>query len=256
MSPASPAPSDPLRLLAASVIPEDAAEPFGVYVFRSDDDRSELARHVERVVFLEAFGNTTELLAKEYAPYEQASMFLCVLDQRRHLPVGMMRVVMPSPAGFKSLLDVEPVWGVDVGTLFGRAGLVHEPERTWDVATLAVAAEYRGRATTGLVSMGLYQTLTRIARRCGVDWLVAIFDVAVLRMIRWKLRMTFTGFTGVGAASYLGSPASIPAWCRISDADRRLGDADPVLHAVLFDGVGIEPAVRPADVEHAWRLVA
>ena len=43
--------------------------------------------------------------------------------------------------------------------MFERTGLSMRPERTWDIATLAVAAEYRGKATMGLVTLGLYQGL-------------------------------------------------------------------------------------------------
>ena len=135
-------------------------------------------------------------------------------------------------------------------------GLTHEPDRTWDVATLAVAPEYRGKAASGLVSLALYQAVTdagpaRRRRLAGRH-----LDVPVLRMIRWKLRMTFAGFPGIGAASYLGSAASLPAWCRLSDAEERLGRTDPDLRALLFDGKGIEPAVRPIDLESALVLVA
>ena len=244
------------RQLVGELVPPDVIEPFGVYASASLDPTAELARHVERVVFLEAFGNTAELLAKEYGPYEAASLFLCVVDHRRQVPAGMMRVLVPSPAGFKSLVDIEPIWGLTVDALFSGAGLTHEPERTWDVATLAVGPEYRGKAASGLVSLALYQAVTMLARHRDVDWLVAIFDVPVLRMIRWKLRMTFAGFPGIGAASYLGSTASLPAWCRLSDAEERLGRTDPDLRALLFDGKGIEPAVRPIDLDGALGLVA
>ena len=62
-------------------------------------------------MFLEAFGNTADQLAEEYRPYEQSSFFICVLDHLRSLPAGVMRVLQPSPAGFKSLKDLETVWG-------------------------------------------------------------------------------------------------------------------------------------------------
>src|SRR5579875_1985596 len=83
-------------------------EPFGVYVLRSEDPAAELGRSLERAVFLEAFGNTPELLEVEYSPYESASLFLVVVDHRRRLPAGVMRVICPGgPAGLKSLNDLE-----------------------------------------------------------------------------------------------------------------------------------------------------
>ena len=193
-----------LRYLTEQVMPAGAVEPFGAYLFRGDEPGAELGRHVERAVFLEAFGNTPELLAEEYGPYEASSVFICVVDQLRKLPVGVMRVLLPSAEGFKSLNDFETVWGNPAPPLVARSGVAFDPDRTWDIATLAVAADYRGAATRGLVSMGLYQTLTLTARRCGIDWFVAILDMPVFRMIRWKLRMIFAGYEGVGPQALPG----------------------------------------------------
>jgi hypothetical protein len=245
-----------LRRLARDVRVTATTAPLGVYLFRSTDASSELARHVERVVFMETFGNTPELLAKEYAPYEDASIFLCVVDHLRGLPAGTMRIVLPSAAGFKTLDDTPAVWGESLRTMAARTGIDIDLGRTWDIATLAVAPEYRGKATMGLVSMGLYQALAMASTRCGVAWLLAILDVPVFRMIRWRLRMPMAGFTGVTARPYLGSPASMPVWCNVGDTERRIAASDPDLHALYFEGVGMEPALAPLDLHSTVGLVA
>ena len=162
------------------------------------------------LVFLEAFGNTVDDLAREYGPYEASSLFIVVVDHLRQLPAGVIRVVQPSPVGLKSLNDLESVWGETAEVLMRRTGLDFGPEKIWDVATLAVPPEYRAKATGGLVTMGLYQTLTLAARASGIDLLVAILDMPVFRMLRWKLHMIFAGYRGVGPKPYLGSPASMP----------------------------------------------
>jgi len=246
--------SEVLRL-AGAVIPASCTEPMGTYLFRSEEPEAELARHLERVVFLEAFGNTPELLAEEYGPYEASSVFVCVMDHLRRVPAGAMRIVLPSPAGCKTFHDLESVWHQDVEDVGSRTGLALDRDRTWDVATLAVADAYRGKAATGLVTLGLYQALTMLAWRSEVDWLVAILDVPVFRMIRWKLRMTFAGFTGVHPLPYLGSPASLPVWCNVDAGERRLAETDPELRSLLFEGVGIEPALRPLDLARSLWVV-
>ncbi len=245
-----------LRRLAQQACVPDATEPFGAYLFQADEAGAELGRHLERRVFLEAFGNTPELLAREYGAYEEHSVFICVVDHLRRVPAGVMRVLLPSPAGFKSLNDLEEVWGESVGTLTDRTGIVLDPLKTWDVATLAVAPEYRSKAARGLVSMGLYQSLTLSARVCGTEWFVAILDMPVFRLIRWKLRMIFAGYKGLGPLPYLGSQASIPAWCDVVAAERHLAATDAELHAILVQGTGLEPALRPVDLASARRLVA
>jgi len=117
-----------------------------------------------------------------------------------------------------------------------------------------VQEEYRGAALGGLVSMGLYQTLTRAALRCGIDWFIAILDMPVFRLIRWKLCMIFAGFAGVAPLPYLGSTASLPAWCDVIDAERRLAERDADLHEILVCGRGLEAAMLPADIRTAERF--
>jgi hypothetical protein len=245
-----------LGRLARSVIAPGTIAPLGVYLFRAGDPASQLARHVERVVFMETFGNTPELLAKEYEPYDEASIFLCVVDHLRCVPAGTMRILLPSESGFKTLDDAGPVWGEPISAMATRTGIAIDLARTWDIATLAVAPEYRGKATMGLVSMGLYQALALATPRCGIDWLLAILDIPVFRMIRWKLRMPMAGFTGVSARPYLGSPASMPVWCNVKDTERRLAVSDADLHALYFQGIGLEPAIGPLDLRSVVDMVA
>src|SRR6266516_4584263 len=109
-----------LTELADELIGErQPSEPFGTYLACSDEPSAELARSVERAVFLETFGDTAELLDAEYQPYESASIFFIVLDHRRRVPAGMMRVIVPSRAGFKSLDDIARVWNQPVDNVLG-----------------------------------------------------------------------------------------------------------------------------------------
>ena len=237
-----------IRSLAERAAQAGAQEPFGAYVFRADEPAADLGRHLEQAVFLESFGNTADMLLGEYERYEADSMFICVLDHRRGVPAGVMRVICPSAAGFKSLNDIEPVWGEAPDVLLERTGLALDPRRTWDIATIAVNEAYRGGALRGLVCMGLYQTLTLAAFHCGIDWFIAILDMPVFRMIRWKLRMIFAGYEGVAPLPYLGSAASLPAWCNVAAAERRLAEQDQDLHAILVLGEGLEVAMRRVDL--------
>ena len=104
--------------------------------------------------------------------------------------------------------------------------------------------------------MGLYQTVVLTARACGVDWLAAILDMPVFRLLQWTLRMPFAAYEGVAPLPYLGSAASIPAWCNLVDYEKRLVATDPDLHALLFEGLGLESAVRRVDLSCIDRLVA
>jgi hypothetical protein len=232
------------------------AEPMGLYLFAASDPGGSLGTEVEEAVFFETFGNTPELLAKEYEPYASSSVLLVVVDHLRRMPAGVLRILVPSAAGFKTFNDVGPLWGVDVDEMLAHTGIALDRSATWDVATLAVGPQYRGKAATGLVTLALFQGLTMLGWRFGIEWFVALLDMPVYRLIRWKLHMTFAGFAGVPALPYLGSPASLPVWCRIPDGKARLAERDCDLHDLLFHGIGMEAAVRPLDLASALERVA
>jgi hypothetical protein len=238
---------DPIRALTEQTVAVGTKEPMGVYAFRVDDPGAALALSVERRVFLEAFGNTPEMLASEYEAYDASSVFLCVLDHRRNVPAGMMRILVPSLAGLKSLNDIKPIWGLDHTEVFARAGLVYDEPGTWDIATLAVAPDYRGVAQAGLVSIALYQTLSMAAQRCGIRQMVAILHEPVLKLLQRKFRGPFVVLGDLPAREYLGSPASLAVIGDMDEWLHHLAEADPILYEIMHDGEGMEPAIRPPD---------
>jgi len=231
-------------------------QPFGVYVSRSDERGAELGRFVERGVFLEVFGNTSEQLAHEYDQYEPGSIFITVVDHARRVPAGTMRVLVPSPSGFKSLDDVLVGWGVPLPELLARVDDAWDLDRVWDLATLAVAPEYRGEAALGLVTQALLQTLTMLGEGWGVDRYVAILDLPVLRMLQWRIGRPFDAFPGVEAREYLGSVQSMPVWGSRRAWSDLLAERDPVLHELFFAGRGLEPVISTPEWDEAVAMVA
>ncbi|HLI15567.1 MAG TPA: hypothetical protein VKV23_05900 [Acidimicrobiales bacterium] len=240
-----------LRRLAGVLVDLSRPEPFGLYLARHDDPLSQFARYVEQRVFYETFGDSPELLAAEYGPYEASSIFFFVLDHRRGLPVGMTRIIVPSEAGLKTANDLEPWWGVSYRTTCERSGIPCLPEATWDVATLAVTPEYRGSLTVGLVSAALYQSLSMTALRCRCEWYLAILHASVLRMLQWRMRRPFAYFAGIEAQSYLGSSQSLPVYGHLPTWHARLAAEDPHLHSMMCEGRGLEAEVRAPDWDEA-----
>ncbi|HUY07158.1 MAG TPA: hypothetical protein VMU99_07860 [Acidimicrobiales bacterium] len=240
-----------IKELIASSIDVSAPEPFGTYLFAYDEQGAEIARDLERTVFLEAFNNTSSLLFDEYHRFERASIFICVIDHRRRECAGMMRVILPvrGGPGLKSLLDVEPIWKRSAATLFEEAGLEYDPDQSWDIATLAVAREYRTAASLGLMHIGLYQAIARLGRHFGVKWLVAILDYAVYRLIRLQLRRCFVALAE--ERSYLGSARSVPACCALQIAEAETRENDSILHELIYVGSTIKPALRQLDLSSA-----
>jgi len=243
-----------VRRLTRQVAADGAREPFGAYLFHHDEAGADLCRYLEQKVFFEACGDPKEVMAEAYAPYDPSSLFFCVVDHLRMVPAGMMRVVVPSALGFKSLSDIEPIWGESAETLMTRTGIAIDLTTTWDIATLAADADYRGKAARGLVLMGLYQSLALSALPSGVQWFVTIIDMPVFRLIRWQLCLIFAGYKGVGPRPYMGSPTSIPAWCDVVAAEKRLASTNRDLYEILVQGIGLEPALRRVDLDEPDRL--
>lgn len=242
-----------LSEMAADLVSEAgrADAPFGLYVLSGRDPRAELGRSVEREVFLEFFGNSPALLAEEYDPYEPTSLFFVVIDHGRRVPAGVMRVVLPSPVGHKSLDDLARVWGESADAVCARTGVDLGDARVWDIATLAAAPDYRGAATGGLVSLALYQAVGMLAARDGVDFLVAVLDLVVLDLVQSRIGRPFDRFDGIEPVAYLDSPASLPVYCDFPGHESRIRLLDPTMHALLYLGEGLEAAMSSPDWDTA-----
>ncbi len=242
-----------LRSLAAQLA-AGAPEPLGVYALGPGAPEAALARSLEARVLAEAPGGPTA--AEAFAPYDHASLLLCVLDHHRRLPAGMVRLVLPSRAGLKTCNDLGPAFSIDADRLFAACGFDYDPNHTWDVAAMAIGPEYRTAAFSGLVTMALCQAVSVLGARLGFPWALTILHVPVLRMLQWKLHRPFHEFEGVEPRPYLDSPASLPAWMHLGEWHRRLAQRDRVLQRIMVEGTGLEPAVRPPDWDRAAELAA
>lgn len=173
------------------------------------------AREVEAAVFGEVFGNTREQLVTEYGPYEEASHFLLCREAGTDGPIAVARLIAPSPAGLKTLVDIvaEP-WNADRDFVVRQAGL--DPERTWDVATLAALPHAR----RGEASAALYASLVNVVTRAGGTSWTAIIDSKVLVLLR-RAGVSAQALPGLAAAPYLGSPSSLPIYGRVADTRLR-----------------------------------
>ncbi|MPY93347.1 MAG: hypothetical protein GEV08_09850 [Acidimicrobiia bacterium] len=237
---------DAVRDLAEDVAGNEGRDetPFGTYVFTPSDPGVALALHVERSVFEESFGSTADDMREEFAPYAAASLFFCVVDHCRRLPVGAVRIIVPNPVGLKSLDDIEVVWGQSVHEVLARNALALDETRTWDIATLAVAPGYRNR----VVSQALHQAIGVGTMNCGIDWYASVLDIRALRLLQAQLSRVFRLYEGVEPAMYAGSE-SVPVWSDLVEYRERLRSAEPALYETIFGGRNLEAVVSLFDGE-------
>ncbi len=200
---------------------------------------------MEAEVFLDAFGNTREQLAAEYSPYDGRTVFLCVIDHLRHAPAAAMRIIVPTPDGrlCKTLDDMARFWRMPLAETTIRNGEPFDYSTAWDVATLAVAKDYQGRATAGMVSIALYEAGVRGMRESGFEYSVAILDRKAYRFAHWVFKEAWYPFDRADAIPYLGSPASLPVWFQPSEWGPRLQVREPRLYEMIFESRGYEGAI-------------
>ncbi len=213
-------------------------------VAHSPEER-DAARQVEADVFLQAFGNTPELMEQEYGAYEARSRFVAVIDDRSGAALGTARLITAGASPVKTLADVagEP-WHLSVADSLETAGLA--PPTVWDVASLAVDPRYRAGSAGAEVSLALCHGIWRYARDCGVPGLVTILDDRVRRLVR-AMGLPWYPMAGATSRSYLGSPASTPCVFVLATADEVCA-ARPDLVPALAHGAFRSIAVDPADL--------
>jgi hypothetical protein len=247
---------DDLRSLALAVA-GGASEPMGLYAFRTGQPGAALALGVEEQAFAEALGADAALVvAEQFAPYDHATLLFCVLDHRRGVPAAMLRLILPSTRGLKTLNDLPGTWGVTADQLFEAEDFDYDPNHTWDLATLAIGPEYRAAAFQGTITLALIEALSVLGARLGFGFTLSVLHVPVLRMLQWKLHRPFHDFEGVEPRPYLDSPASLPAWMHLKEWHRRLAERDPVLARIMTEGVGLQEAVASPDWDQAAELAA
>lgn len=229
-----------------------AGTPYGCYLVGPGDPLSDEARRLEQQVFYDTFGNTPDLLEAEYGPYEDVSAFLVIVDHERQAVAGMIRLIFDGHGTLKSLADIEhEPWVSPLDDTLDRTGLGDlDLSDVFDVCTLAVHPDYRGKATSGLVSLALYQGVCSIARAAGFRYIVTILDVVVLDLIQTRTHRPFQFYEGVGPKRYLDSPSSVPVWSDLHEYAEKLSEIDPEMEAMLFDSVGLESAISVPD--YAW----
>jgi hypothetical protein len=176
---------------------------------------------------------------------------VCVIDHRRSIPVGSMRVLLPG-GPHKSLDDIELRWNASLEEVLGRTGITIDQSATWDLATLAVDPSYRD----GTVRTALFQGVNTATLLTGAKWYVAVLDVIVLRMIQACTARIFSRYAGIEPKRYLDSVSSLPVYADLDRYLHRLRGEDPDSYELMWCGKGLEPVVSLPDWDEVREKVA
>lgn len=242
-----------------TVQPPTSSRRFVCYALAGTGTFADLGRAVELEVFGEFFGNDRAEMEREYGPYDRASRFFVVVDRRRRHVAGVLRAVQQSEAGLKTLQDIagEPL-RLPRERVLAHHGIT-DPDRCWDVGTLAVRAEYRRSALRrGTVALLLYRALYVHAVRAGIEHFVTVMDRHAHRALL-GFGIPFVPICGSGSFDYIGSTCTalyghVPALTAgVADHHRRMRSRRPLAWLFLLGpvrglayGHGLDGRLQPA----------
>lgn len=232
--------------------PEEQQKPYGIYFLEPPDPAIELAKEIELAEFNRVFGNGPDVMEREYNRYNQASKFILMLDHEKGVPAGVIRIIVNSPAGLKSLNDLEKEpWNASIEQVLNDSGLGElDLESTWDIATIAVASEYQGLRSTMRVSSSLLHSALSLARNRGISHYVSIIDDDVLRLRFDRLTSPppFDRLAGLQPGPYLDSLSSTPVYADLAEMERRAMQTSPNTHSLYFEGSGLKDVSFPQEI--------
>ena len=193
------------------------------------------------------YGDTPELLDRAYGGFAEQTVFIVVRDGEQRV-VGFARLLRPGPNPLKTIVDLqdEP-WSVDGPAAVAEAGI--DLGCCWDIATLGVRPELGSSGT--LVAAALYHGMFSTLRLNQVDWLLAIIDQRVRKLLNMTGLLLHT-LPGTAPALYMGSPACAPVYGHLPSMFERLQGRDPRTYDRITRGAGLSGVSLPP--QDAFRL--
>jgi len=197
-----------------------ARDRFVCFEVEGTDPFANIARQVEREVFEDSWGNDSATLQKEYGPYDGSSLFFLAVDMHKMVPAGVVRVIRNSPAGLKTLVDLQdrfkspraPI-AIPVDHSMGYHG-IDDLDRCWDGATAAVRRRYRGKLAAIYLQIG--RVLGGAMIRENIQHLVAVLDAPIFKAAREVLGLPIVPLADTVPFTYMGAPNNQAVYARVS----------------------------------------
>lgn len=189
---------------------ETAPGRYSVHLAGAHDDGALLSLQLVADVFLEAFGNTPDLLRGEYTHLLAAMTHVVVLDRESRTVAGCLVLQEASAEELKTVVDLagEP-WSMPPAESLAAMTLAPGDRAAGDLLFLAVGAEHRSQ---GVAVLLLYAGWVVSATR-GIERWTAILDDP---LVAGLTELTLGALRPVaGSRPYLGSAGSTPVTMRM-----------------------------------------
>ena len=205
-------PPDEARRLTDDVLAAVATAPgrYSVHLAEARDDGALLSLQLVADVFLEAFGNTPDLLRAEYTHLLATMTHVVVLDRESRTVAGCLVLQEASAEELKTVVDLagEP-WSMPPEQSLAAMTLAPGDRMAGDLLFLAVGREHRSQ---GVAVLLLYAGWVVSATR-GIERWTAILDDP---LVAGLTELTLGALRPVaGSRPYLGSAGSTPVSMRM-----------------------------------------
>jgi hypothetical protein len=198
------------------------------------DPFANIARQIEREVFFDSWGNDADTMRREYGPYEEGSLFFLAVDTHAMQPAGVLRMIRNSPAGLKTIVDLDdcvkspiaPI-AIPVEDVTAHHG-IDDLDRCWDGATAAVPRRYRRLLPS--IHMQVMLVVFAAAMRDDIEHFVAVLDAPVVKTARDVLGLPLVPLAGTPPFTHMDAPdnqavyAHVPSLLTVAmGRNRRVG---------------------------------
>jgi hypothetical protein len=180
------------------------------FALESTDPFANIARQVEREVFEDSWGNDPTTMKHEYGPYDESSVFFMAVDTEDKVPVGVVRMIRNSPAGLKTIVDLDdsvksPIAPtvIPVADVMRHHG-IDDLDRCWDGATAAIPRRYRRRMAAAHVQ--ILRVMALAAMRENIQHFVAVLDAPVVRAARDVLGLPLVPLMDTPPFTHMDAP--------------------------------------------------
>lgn len=234
---------------------------FVVAAIPATSELSDIGRSVETKTFANVFARTLTDVYEDYCEYDDASVFIVVIDKEHLQPAGSIRIICPNDTvGLKSINDLvgdkpDNPWVDEIkrdffegekGTeeydpqkawdrLCASAGVSIKPSETFDVATIAVDPGYSTNGSMDGTSLALYHSCLRFALGNGIKNLMSIQDIKPFEILQ-SFGKPFDVFPSIEPHPYGGPYDTVPAYCVLDRGMRNIRGANEFVGRVFIDG--------------------
>jgi hypothetical protein len=183
---------------------------FACFAIESTDPFANIARQLEREVFEQSWGNDSVTMKNEFGPYDESSVFFMAVDTHDRVPAGVVRMIRNSPAGLKTIVDLDdgvkspiaPI-AIPVDEVMRHHG-IDDLDRCWDGATAAIPRRYRRRLAATHVQ--ILRVMALAAMRENIQHFVAVLDAPVVRAARDVLGLPLVPLVGTPPFTHMDAP--------------------------------------------------